>query len=141
MYNGLTMANEPNGELRSSCPLTATLDVVGDRWMLVVLRDILIYGPVRFKDLSEAGEGIATNTLTDRLKRLESEGLIRSETYQERPRRVVYSATRKGVDLYPAMRALSEWGQRYVKGVRRDKSPLDYFAKQAKTAATRRNSV
>lgn len=131
------MSSVRDSELRSRCPLTASLDVVGDRWMLVVLRDVLIYGPVRFTQLAQADEGIATNVLTNRLHRLEAAGLIESIQYQARPRRYEYVATQKATDLYPSMRELIKWGQKHVKGVIRDRSPFDYFTKRAKSAPKR----
>ncbi len=110
--------------LRSACPTAAALDIVGDRWILVVLRDVLVDGPVRFKQLLQADEQISTNVLTDRLRRMEDEGLIVATPYQQRPPRFEYSATPKGEALFPVLEALATWGQTYIEGVSQDRLHL-----------------
>ena len=103
---------------RSACPVAATLDLVGDRWTLLVLRD-LFAGKQRYGQLQASAEGIPTNILADRLRRLERAGLITATPYQHRPRRLAYRLTPAGRDLAPVLSALADWGERHVPGTRR----------------------
>ena len=92
-------------------PLEAALDRVGDRWSLLIV-EALLDGPRRFGELGEALPGIAPNILTDRLRRLERGGIVRSTPYQERPTRLAYGLTGDGRDLASALRLLADWGGR-----------------------------
>ncbi len=92
-------------------PLEAALDRVGDRWSLLVV-EALLDGPRRFGELAETLSGIAPNILTDRLRRLERGGIVRSTPYQERPTRLAYDLTADGRDLASALRLLADWGSR-----------------------------
>lgn len=96
---------------RPILPLEAALDRVGDRWSLLVV-EALLDGPRRFGELSDALPGIAANILTDRLRRLERAGILRSSPYQERPTRLAYTLTADGRDLASALRLLADWGAR-----------------------------
>jgi DNA-binding HxlR family transcriptional regulator len=98
-------------------PLEIALERVGDRWSLLLV-DALLDGPRRFGELREALPGIAPNILTDRLRRLEREGVVRSRPYQDRPPRLEYGLTADGRDLASALRQLADWGARrdYVGG-------------------------
>jgi DNA-binding HxlR family transcriptional regulator len=100
---------------RSRCPVACTLDVLGDRWTLLVVRD-LIRGKRRFAKLVESPERIPTNILTDRLKRLVSLGVVKSRRYSDHPPRVEYQLTAKGEDLRPVLRAMVEWGVKHAGG-------------------------
>jgi DNA-binding HxlR family transcriptional regulator len=100
---------------RSPCPVACTLDVLGDRWSLLVVRDVM-RGKKRYAEFLESPEGIPTNILADRLKRLAAKGVIQSQRYSDRPPRVEYSLTAKGEDLRPIMRAMVEWGVRHAGG-------------------------
>ena len=95
----------------SRSPLTAALDRVGDRWSLLLV-EALLAGPRRFGELGEDMPGIAPNILTDRLRRLERAGIVRSDRYQDRPLRFVYDLTADGRDLASALRLLGDWGAR-----------------------------
>lgn len=106
----------PSPERRSSCPIAAALDVLGDRWTLLVLRDVILLGKSRFQEFQESPEGISSNTLSERLERLERHGLLVREAYQERPVRYRYVATPKGRDLLPLLREAALWGMRHVPG-------------------------
>ncbi len=106
----------PAGPRRSPCPVASALDILGDTWTLLVVRDLLWFGKRRFADLLSSGEGISTNILAERLDRLEREGLVRRRKYQDRPPRYEYELTRKGRDLEPVLRELVLWGSRHVKG-------------------------
>ncbi|HEV3377503.1 MAG TPA: helix-turn-helix domain-containing protein [Thermoleophilaceae bacterium] len=93
-------------------PLAAALDSVGDRWTLLLV-EALLAGPRRFGDLQEALGGIAPNVLSQRLRRLEGEGLVLAQPYSERPQRYVYELTASGHELAGALRLLSDWGARH----------------------------
>lgn len=99
------------GPTEPPCSIAATLDVVGDRWTLLILRD-LFRGVHRFSEM-QADLGIARNLLTDRLHRLLDHGLVEKVPYQQRPLRCEYRLTRKGADLSPALIALMAWGDHW----------------------------
>jgi DNA-binding HxlR family transcriptional regulator len=103
---------------RSHCPVACTLDVVGDRWTLLVVRDLL-FGKRRYGEFLASSEGIPTNILADRLKRLERNGLVASTPYSERPRRVEYRLTPAGRELGRVVDAFADWGTRHIPGTRR----------------------
>lgn len=98
---------------RSGCPVSISLDIFGDRWSLLVIRDLMVRGFRRFKDLQQSGEGIATNILADRLKRLEAAGIITAEAEESDRRRMNYRLTEKGIDLAPVLLELLLWGARH----------------------------
>ena len=102
---------------RSRCPVACTLDVLGDKWSLLVVRDIM-RGKRRYAEFLASPEGVPTNILADRLKRLLDAGVIRSQRYSERPPRFEYELTAKGEDLRPVMRAMVEWGVQHGGGRR-----------------------
>ncbi|MCP4808371.1 MAG: helix-turn-helix transcriptional regulator [Proteobacteria bacterium] len=97
------------------CPIVCALDVFGDRWTLVVLRDIVLGGWRRFGELARH-EGIATNVLSDRLKRLEQLGILAKERDPDDGRRFVYRPTEKGADLIPTLLEIGLWGARHTEG-------------------------
>ena len=104
-------------DLRSPCPIAGALDLIGDAWTLLVIRDLLFYGKHRFADFLDSPEGISTNILAERLKRLERRGLLERRRYQERPPRDEYFLTARGHDLLPVLRELLiAWGQAHVPG-------------------------
>jgi DNA-binding HxlR family transcriptional regulator len=102
---------------RSRCPVSCTLDLIGDRWTLLVVRD-LVRGKRRYAEFLASPEAIPTNVLADRLKRLVAHGIAAKRRYSTRPVRVEYHLTAKGEDLRPVLRAMLEWGVRYVRGAR-----------------------
>jgi len=95
------------------CPVARTLDIIGERWTILLLRDLLLQGPRRFQDFQESLAGVAPNTLSARLKVLEARGLIASRLYSEHPPRLEYYLTEKGKSLGPVLKALREWGRRH----------------------------
>jgi DNA-binding HxlR family transcriptional regulator len=105
------------GVPRSICPVACALDVFGDRWTLLVMRD-LFAGHTRFGDFLRSAEHIPTNILADRLKRLQRAGLIEAVPYTTRPVRYHYQLTRAGRDLAPVLRAIGDWGLAHVPGTR-----------------------
>ena len=100
---------------RSTCPAACALDLAGDRWTLLIVRDLL-RGRDTFGKLASSDEGIPTNILSDRLKRMEEAGLIEAKPYQERPVRYAYALTGKGRDLTDVLSALARWGKKHVRG-------------------------
>ncbi len=103
--------------LRSPCPVAAALDVLGDRWTLLVLRD-LFWGKSRYGEFTASPEGIPTNILADRLVRLEECGLLSSTPYQDNPPRLEYKITKKGRELLPTLLALAKWGEKHFPGTK-----------------------
>jgi len=96
-------------------PLAAALDRVGDRWSLLIV-EALLDGSRRFGELSDVLPGIAPNILTERLRRLEREGIVRAAPYQQRPVRMTYALTADARDLASALRLLADWGARRTGG-------------------------
>jgi DNA-binding HxlR family transcriptional regulator len=93
--------------------VSVALEVFGDTWSLLIVRDLMVRGYQTFKEFHEAGEGMATNILADRLQKLETAGIIVSERGEKDGRRVNYRLTEKGIDLAPALLELLIWGARY----------------------------
>src|SRR6478672_5764167 len=86
---------------RSGCPVSISLEMFGDRWSLLIVRDLMVRGYRTYKEFLESGEGIASNILADRLKKLEAAGIITAKVEQTDGRKVNYRLTRKGIDLAP----------------------------------------
>ncbi len=97
---------------RSICPIAVTLDILGDKWTLLVVRDLLL-GATRYNDFLDTPENIRTNILADRLKRLEEHGLIAKTAYQARPVRYEYRLTQKGLALRPMIRQIVKWANEF----------------------------
>lgn len=117
---------------RSVCPIANTLDLVGDKWSLLVVRDLL-HGKRTYGELLDSPEGIPTNILADRLKRLEDAGILASAPYQERPVRYAYTLTEKGKELGGILLALVQWGKKHIPGTRTLKETRS-IARQPKSA-------
>jgi DNA-binding HxlR family transcriptional regulator len=100
---------------RSLCAIANSLDVLGDKWTLLVVRDLL-HGKSTYGELLKSPEGIPTNILADRLRRLEGSGIVTSTPYHERPVRYAYSLTAKGRALGDVLLALVRWGKQYIPG-------------------------
>ena len=106
---------------RSDCPIACTLDLIGDRWTLLIIRDLML-GKRRFSEFLAAGEGVTTNVLAARLKRLERAGLVERFRYQERPPRSEYRLTQAGKELAPVLNAMLDWGREHIPGVGKGRS-------------------
>jgi len=102
----------PRRYVDQHCSIAASLELVGDRWTLLVLREAFL-GTRRFDDFQHR-LGVARNVLTDRLRRLTDEGILERARYQEGPERFEYRLTGKGLDLWPVLVALMQWGDRYA---------------------------
>lgn len=98
---------------RSGCPVSISLELLGDRWSLLIVRDLMVRGLKTFKEFQESGEGIASNILTDRLRRLEEVGVIAAEAAEGDGRRVHYRLTERGIDLAPVLLDLLIWAARH----------------------------
>lgn len=109
--------------MASDSPLAAALERVGDKWSLLII-DALLAGPRRFGELQAGVAGIAPNILSDRLRRLEAERVVRSAPYSERPQRFSYALTSEGLELAGAVRLLADWGAR----VSPDAEPMHHIA-------------
>ncbi|MGH8255348.1 MAG: winged helix-turn-helix transcriptional regulator [Steroidobacteraceae bacterium] len=100
---------------RSACAIANSLDIVGDKWSLLVVRDLL-YGKHTYGELVDCPEGIPTNILAERLKRLEAAGILVSTPYQQRPVRYTYTLTPKGRALGEVLLAFVHWGRQHIPG-------------------------
>jgi len=100
-------------EKRSNCPISYTLDFFGDKWTFLVMRDLAFKGKCFYKEFLEAGEGIATNILSDRLKRLEDQGIVKSEVFEALRTKKKYTLTAKGKALIPILVEIIVWGATY----------------------------
>ena len=110
------LKNRPQ-HVRSNCPVSCTLDIVGDKWTLLVVRDLFL-GKRRYGEFAASPEAIPTNILADRLKRLGEHGIVRRRAYQNNPPRYEYELTKKGRDLGPIVMGLVRWGEKHVAGAR-----------------------
>jgi DNA-binding HxlR family transcriptional regulator len=108
------VARESSAKHRSGCPVSSTLDLLGDRWSLLLVRDMMVRGYRTFHEFQRAGEGIATNILADRLQKLEAGGVLVRERSAEDGRSTHYRLTAKGIALAPAMLELLIWGAHHV---------------------------
>ena len=106
------LTDNPSGFERSCCPITNGLDIFGDKWTLLIIRDLML-GKRRYQDFISSPENIASNILADRLKRLQLAGLIDRRAYQQNPARYEYVLTKKGKDLKPVLEAIIGWGKKH----------------------------
>jgi DNA-binding HxlR family transcriptional regulator len=106
------MRNE-NKKRQSGCPVAFGLDTFGDRWSLLIIRDIMLVGKKTYSEFLEADEGISTNILADRLKNLEAEGIIKKSRDPENGRSFTYALTAKGLDLAPIVLEIIRWSGKY----------------------------
>jgi DNA-binding HxlR family transcriptional regulator len=107
---------------RSSCPVACSLDIFGDRWTLLIVRD-LFYGRARFKDFTASPEGIPTNILADRLERLQANGVAEQIPAEDGTKRLAYRLTEKGKALGPVLKAVRDWGLAWDKSTRAGLKP------------------
>ena len=104
-------------EFRCNCPFTSALDVLGDKWMLVIVKQMLIEGKETFKDFTESEEAIATNILSDRLKQLEAMGIVIKTKRPDNKKTNYYLLTDKGLALTPILIELATWSDRYLREI------------------------
>lgn len=98
---------------RSPCPIAASLDILGDKWTLLIIRDMIFRGFQEYGEFLAAGEGISTNILAERLKRLQAWGIVHRQENPADRKRVIYTLSRRGIELMPVIIDLVEWGNRH----------------------------
>ena len=103
----------PSNSRRSFCPVAFALDKFGDKWSLLIIRDLMFRGKESYGEFLESTEEIATNILADRLKRLESEGILTKSRDPNNGRRVIYHLTDKGLDLAPVLLSMIQWSAKH----------------------------
>ena len=101
---------------RSGCPLASTLDIVGDKWSLLIVRDMLFQGKKTFKDFSTSPEGIAPGILSSRLKWLEENELITKQKLPDNKKEIIYLLTEKGIELAPIITEIILWSDKNLRG-------------------------
>jgi DNA-binding HxlR family transcriptional regulator len=97
----------------SGCPIRFGMGVFGDKWTLLIVRDLMFKGKKHYGEFTDEGENIATNVLADRLKKLEDNGIVTKERDPDHLSKFIYRLTDKGVDLMPVMLTIIEWAERY----------------------------
>lgn len=135
------MIYEPN-----QCPIRFGLGVFGDRWSLLVIRDMMFRGHTRFQDFLDADEGISTNVLSDRLSRLETQQIISRKKDPSNGRQVIYQLTDKGKDLLPIMLTIFDWAEKYDSKTRVSKElaeriRVDLYGARDEILATIKQSI
>lgn len=104
---------------RSTCPISTALEIVGDHWTLLVIRDLMFAGKRRFREFLQSEEAISSNILADRLNSLVANGVLTKRGDPTHAQKAIYSLTEKGVDLLPVLIAMSGWTQKYYAKTRR----------------------
>jgi DNA-binding HxlR family transcriptional regulator len=135
---------KPAPRRRSGCPLNASVEMLGDRWSLLIIRDMMLLGYRSFKQFINSHERIATNILADRLKRLENYGIIASSPDPTDGRKLIYSLTQKGRDLAPVLTEMVLWAaaheetgnQALVRLMKKDKAKFLAEIRKRWTSAT-----
>jgi DNA-binding HxlR family transcriptional regulator len=97
-----------------NCPVARTLDIIGERWTILILRDLFTSGPRKFQDFERTLTGISPNTLSARLKVLEENDIVARRFYEDHPPRAEYLLTDKGRELGPVLKSLLAWGQKHT---------------------------
>ncbi|PHZ84489.1 winged helix-turn-helix transcriptional regulator [Paremcibacter congregatus] len=110
---------------RSYCPVTFALDVIGDKWSLLILRDILLMEKRFYHEFAQSKEGISTNILANRLSRLEGAGIVTKERDSADKKRFIYRPTEKGLDLLPVVMAMVQWSLKYDPDTKVPQSRMD----------------
>jgi len=108
--------NKSNSNRRSNCPIACTLDIVGDKWTILIIRDMFFFGKRRFEEFLISPEKISTNILTARLKKMEEAGLVMKSPYGTHSQRMDYTLTEKGSSLAEIIGQISVWGKENIPG-------------------------
>ncbi len=136
---------------RSDCPLSCSLDVFGDKWSLLIIRDLMFGNKCTYNDFLKSAEGIATNILASRLKGLEENGIIEKSAHPDSKAKNLYRLTTKGIDLLPIIMEVYIWSDKYyempaelkatIKEVKNDKDKfVKQLTKELKTKMTEKKS-
>src|SRR5262245_26288976 len=112
---------------RSYCPINLSLEVFGDSWTLLILRDMMFAGKRHFRELLQSDEGIASNVLADRLKMLVEQGIVSKADDPTHKQKAIYSLTEKGIALLPILAQIGIWGRRYMPASDRADAPVKAF--------------
>lgn len=121
---------------RSDCPISSALDIVGDKWSLLIVRDIMMNGKNTYNEFLKSAEKIATNVLADRLVMLETTGIITKEEHPDSKAKIYYKLTEKGIDLLPIIIELTLWADEYLR-VSKDAIAYGKVLKKDKEAITK----
>jgi DNA-binding HxlR family transcriptional regulator len=132
------MPKKPTPRRRSGCPLNASVEMLGDRWSLLIIRDMMLRGFRTYKQFRTSHEGIATNILADRLRKLEDSGIIVAEQDNSDGRKLIYRLSKKGIDLAPVLAEMVLWAaaheetgnQELVRLLRKEKDRVIADARQ-----------
>jgi DNA-binding HxlR family transcriptional regulator len=100
--------------MRSDCPLNFGIEIFGDKWTLLIIRDLMFFGKRYYNEFLGSAEGIATNVLADRLSMLEKEKIIRKDKDSTHKQKIIYSLTEKGIDLLPVILSIGLWSEKYA---------------------------
>ncbi len=112
-------------KFRSSCLIASALDLIGDKWSLLIIRDMLIHQKKTFKEMAKSDESVATNLLSSRLKLLESLEVITKRKLPNNKKENIYLLTEKGIDLAPLILEIVIWSDKYVRAYNKDMNPFD----------------
>jgi DNA-binding HxlR family transcriptional regulator len=120
---------KPSPKRRSECPLNVSLEMLGDRWSLLIIRDMMVRGFQTYNEFLQSHEKIATNILADRLRKLEAQGIVTTKQHSSDGRKRIYSLTKKGIDLAPVLTELVLWAaahentgnQELIRQIKKDK--------------------
>ena len=102
-----------SGKNRSACPISLSLELLGDRWTLLIIRDIVFAGKRHFREFLHSDEGISSRTLAERLQTLQDEGILTRRDDPEHKLKAIYSLTEAGIDLLPVLAEIGFWGSKY----------------------------
>lgn len=105
-----------SGKEKSNCPINLSLELIGDRWTLLIIRDMMFAGKKHFREFLQSGEGISSRTLADRLQILHEEGIVTRHDDPSHKLKTIYRLTQAGIDLLPVLVSLGVWGNRYRAG-------------------------
>lgn len=100
--------------MRSDCPLNFGIEIFGDKWTLLIIRDLMFFGKRYYNEFLHSAEGIATNVLADRLSMLEKEKIIKKDKDNSHKQKIIYSLTQKGIDLLPVILCIGVWSDQYA---------------------------
>ncbi|MEM7369129.1 MAG: helix-turn-helix domain-containing protein [Bacteroidota bacterium] len=115
--------NEKTSNRRSDCPLSCWLEIFGDKWTLLIIRDIFAFNKINYKDFLGSNEGISTNILADRLKKLVEAGIVTREVDANNKLLINYNLSKKGRDMEPIFREIAKWAKIYIP----DTKPIEQF--------------
>ncbi|MDF0663590.1 MULTISPECIES: helix-turn-helix domain-containing protein [unclassified Rhizobium] len=105
-----------SGKEKSNCPINLSLELIGDRWTLLIIRDMVFAGKRHFREFLQSDEGISSRTLADRLQILQDEGIVTRHDDPSHKLKTIYRLTQAGIDLLPVLVSLGVWGKRYRAG-------------------------